>query len=73
MGRFRGVTGISVGGLIAGRRAAVAPLVFPVLPFPSFPFRPSKYLGVSPSSRESPGNTKTGRRLGHGGVFRGGW
>ena len=38
------------------------PLVFPVLPFPSDPFRPSTYLGPGPSARERPRNTKTGRR-----------
>jgi hypothetical protein len=45
------VTGVSVVGLIVGHRAAVA-LVFPVLPFPSFFFRPSKYLEPCPSPRE---------------------
>jgi hypothetical protein len=35
------------------------PLVFPVLPFPSDPFRPPKYQEQRPSPRERPGNTKT--------------
>src|ERR1035437_3767190 len=42
------------------------PLVFPVLPFPSDPFRPSTYLGPGPSARERPRNTKTGRLLARG-------
>ena len=47
-------------------------LLFPVLLFVSSRFRPPKYLGIHPSPRERPGNTKTGRLLGHGDVFRGG-
>src|ERR1035437_11066454 len=34
-------------------------------------FRPSKYLGGSPSPREHPGSTRAGRLLGHGDVFQG--
>src|ERR1035437_460901 len=59
------ITGSSVAHLIDGHRAAVA-LVFPVLPFPSDPFRPSTYLGPGPSARERPRNTKTGRLLARG-------
>ena len=34
---------------------------------------PPKYLEACPRPKESPGGTRAGRRLGHGGVFQGGW
>jgi hypothetical protein len=63
---------LSIVHLVAGDRGG-GPLVLPVLLLPSNLFRPSTYLEPCPSPRERPGNTKTGRLLGHSDRFQGGW
>ena len=63
---------LSIVHLVAGDRGG-GPLVLPVLLLPSNLFRPSTYLEPCPSPRERPGNTKTGRLLGHSDRFQKGW
>ena len=61
--RFRGVTG-PLGRSRDRRSPGRRPWCSQYFPSRHSPFRPSKYLGMCPSPRERPGNTKTGRRLG---------